>query len=1180
MRSILGLLSAVLAVLGLLAAPASAQPASDPASKIEGALAATLDAKGSAEFMVYFSDQADVSFATGIKDWAQRGQAVMEALQKTANESQAGVRAQLDAARADYRAYWIVNAIFVKDGSADLVNSIAADAGVSQIRTQKVYELPKPTTGQIEETIDAVEWGIAAINADDAWGTFGARGEGIVVANVDTGVDFDHPALVRQYRGNLGGGVFNHNYNWNDPSRVCGNPSLAPCDNNNHGTHTMGTMVGEDDSQTNQIGVAPAARWVAAKGCESSGCSESALLGAGQWVAAPTDLAGANPRPDLRPHIVNNSWGASNGPIVDPWYEGVVNAWLAGGIFPAFSNGNSGPGCDSSGTPGDYQETYSSGAFDINGNIASFSSRGPGEGGDVKPNIASPGVNVRSSINGGGYGSFNGTSMASPHTAGAVALMWGAAPSLIGDIAATRAILDDSATDTPNSQCGGTDDDNNVFGEGKLNAFAAVDQSPRGPVGTLIGTVTNASNGAPISGARIDITGPSNRTLSTGADGTYRSTLPTGDYTVAASAFGFQNASASVSITEGQTTTQDFALTPAAAYTVSGHVRDGAGNAVANAIVTIQNTPIPPVTTGADGSYSFASVPAGTYTMSASAGGCFGAQSQSVTVDGNETVDFSLPARGDSYGYTCVVEAGGYVEGDTPLALTGDDAATTVNLPFNFFYYGSTYNRAFVSTNGHINFLALNTSFSNVAIPATGVPNAAIYPFWDDLLVDASTVMRTRTAGAAPNRSFLVEWRNVAFFGNTALRLDVEAELYEDGNIAVRYRNIGSDAREQGNSATVGIENQNGTVALQYSFNTATLNDAQSIRFRPPPTAVVNGTVTDFNDAQPISGAQVRVLRGSTVVSTLTTGADGAYSARLVLGSYTVEASKQYYRTESADVVLDEANEVVTQDFALHTPRATVTPDSLRFFAIQGQLRSANVVLASTSDLDLTFSVASDSSWLWAVPGSGTVAAGTERNLTVRVDPSGLAPGVHRGTLTLTTNAGRTPTIEIPVSLVVPAYWTGVNSGGQGLTDTAGDFWVADRAYTSGSYGYLGGTVASTRQSIGGTDDDVLYQTQREGLSAYRFDSLPAGTYEVELSFAELRGGLAPHRRVFDVNVNGALVLDEYDIAARVGSRVADRHVFQVVVADGGSIDVQFLSKMGYLPAVINAIRVTHRPDL
>jgi len=1166
----------------VLAAPAAtAQPASEPASKIDAALSAALDTKGSTDFMVYFSDRADVSFAEGITDWAQRGQAVMDALSKTANESQARMRAQLDAANADYRAYWIVNAIYVKNGSTDLVNGIAADAEVSQVRTQHVYELPRPTAGQIEQTINAVEWGIAAINADDAWGTFGVRGEGIVVANVDTGVQFDHPALVRQYRGNLGGGVFNHNYNWNDPSNVCGNPSLAPCDNNNHGTHTMGTMVGEDASLTNQIGVAPGARWIAAKGCETNTCSEAALLGAGQWVAAPTDLAGANPRPDLRPNIVNNSWGEGNGPIVDPWYEGVVNAWRAGGIFPAFSNGNSGPSCDTAGTPGDYQETYSSGAFDINGVIASFSSRGPGENGDVKPNIAAPGVNVRSSIAGGGYGSFNGTSMASPHTAGTVALMWSAAPSLIGDIDLTRALLDDTATDTPNSQCGGTDDDNNVFGEGKLNAFAAVDQSPRGPVGTLVGTVTNAATGAPIQGARVEVTGPSNRTMVTGADGTYRTTLPTGNYTVTVSAFGYQTGTATVTITEGQTTTQNFPLAPASAFTVSGVVRDGTGAPVANATVVIQGTPFPPVTTGADGSYSFANVPAGTYTMAASAGACYGAQSQSVVVDGNETVNFTLPQRGDSYGYTCVVEAGGYVQGDTPLALTGDDAATSVNLPFGYFHYGNTYNRAFVSTNGHINFLASSTALSNVAIPAAGAPNAAIYPFWDDLVVDSSASMWTRTAGTAPNRTFLVEWRNVTFFNATTLRVDVEAALGEDGTVAVRYRNIGSDAREQGNSATVGIENATGTVALQYSFNTAVLSDAQSIRFRPPPTAVVNGTVTDFNDGQPIAGAQVQIRSGTTVVGNLTTGADGTYSTRLVLGSYVLEASKPLYRSQTAAVVLDEANEVVTQNFALHTPRVTVTPDSLWFLAMPGQLRSATVVVASTSDLDLTYSVASDSSWLWAVPGSGTVRAGAQQNLTVRVDPTGLAPGVHRGTLTLTTNAGRTPSIDIPVTLVVPAYRTGVNTADGALTDSNGDAWVADRAYTAGSYGYqVAGSTRTVKKAIANTVDDVLYQTQREGLAGYRFDALPGGVYVVELDFAELLAGLPAGRRVFDVSINGQAVLTNYDIVAAVGTYTADRRVFQVTVADGGSIQVTLTARASMLPPVLNDIRVTHRPDL
>jgi subtilisin family serine protease len=1175
---LLGLFAAVLAALGAFAAPATAQPSNDAASKIDAALAATLDAKGAAEFMIYFADQADTSFARDIRDWAQRGQAVMDTLQRTANDSQAAVRAQLDAAKADYVSYWIANAIHVRNGTEELASSIAANSEVQLVAPNRVYELPPLTQGQIEQTINAVEWGVAAINADDAWSAFGARGDGIVVANIDTGAQFDHPALVRQYRGNQGGGTFNHNYNWHDPSRACGNPSTAPCDNNGHGSHTMGTMVGEDASQANQVGVAPAARWIAAKGCESSSCSTAALLSSGQWIAAPTDLTGANPRPDLRPNIVNNSWGAANGSIVDPWYEATVNSWINGGIFPSFSNGNSGPSCDTSGSPGDYQESYSSGAFDINGAIASFSSRGPGEGGDVKPNLAAPGVNVRSSVPGNGYSAFNGTSMAAPHTSGTVALMWSAAPSLVGDIALTRQILDNTATDTPSSQCGGTDDDNNVWGEGKLNAFAAVDQSPRGPTGVLTGTVTNANGGAPIAGAQVQVTGPSNRTLTTGADGTYRTSLPVGDYTVTVSAFGFQTGTANVTITEGQTTTQNFALTPANSFTVSGVVRDGGGTPVANATVRIEGTPIAPVTTGADGSYSFSNVPAGTYTVSASAGGCFGAQSQALTVDGNETLNFTLPARSDSFGYTCVVEGAGYVEGDTLLPLTGDDAATSINLPFPYFHYGQNYRRAFVSTNGHINFLASSTALSNVAIPSTGTPNAALFAYWDDLVIDANARVMTKVSGSAPNRTFLVEWRNALIF-NTTLRVDVEAELSERGGVVYRYRNIDADPREQGNSATVGVENRTGTVGLQYSHNAAALSNTQSIRFRPPATAVVTGVVTDFNDGQPVEGAQVRLLSGTTVVDTATTEADGSYVLRAVLGTYTVDAAKQHYVTANSAITLDELDERVTHNFALHTPRATLDREALSFLATEGQLRTAQVALGSTSELDLTFSLTSDASWLWTVPGSGTVRAGTSRGLTVRVDPSGLEPGVHRGTITLTTNAGRTPTIEIPVSLVVPAYRVGVDSGGGGLNDLNGDSWSADRAWSPGSYGYQGtGWVNSTRQAISGTDDDALYQTQRESLGAYRFDALPAGVYQVELNFAELRG-LAAGRRVFDVTLNGELVLWNYDTVARVGTRAADRHEFFVTVPEGGAIDVQFLAKRGFMPPTINAIRVTHRPD-
>src|SRR4029078_7984923 len=95
---------------------------------------------------------------------------------------------------------------------------------------------------------------------------------------------------------------------------------------------------------------------------------------------------------------VNNSWGGGSG---DPFLQPEVQAWVAAGIFPAFSNGNEGPACGTARSPGDLPETYAAGAFAQNGTIAGFSSRGPSAfGGIIKPNIAAPGANVRSSLGG------------------------------------------------------------------------------------------------------------------------------------------------------------------------------------------------------------------------------------------------------------------------------------------------------------------------------------------------------------------------------------------------------------------------------------------------------------------------------------------------------------------------------------------------------------------------------------------------------------------------------------------------------------------------------------------------------------------------------------------------------------------------------------------------------------
>ena len=434
-RAIVAVGATLALAAGALASPslgiAAPQAADITESKIDAALAASL-AQGSSEFWVRFSASADLSRAAAMTDRDARGEAVVDALNQTADASQAAVRRYLDSAGTDYKAYWAVNAIHVASGSASLASHLSTFADVSSLTLSQEVELIEPVGAPVMDLTGpaAVEWGVQNIRADDVWSQFGVRGEKIVIANIDTGVQYNHPALVNQYRGKKAGGGFNNNYNWFD---AYGSAS-APFDNNGHGTHTMGTMVG-DDGGSNQIGVAPKAKWIAANGCCGS---EQGLIESGQWMLAPTKLNGTKPKAKKRPHIVNNSWGYNDPGGQQPLFDAIIAAWDASGIFGSWSNGNMGPSCNTGGAPGNRPQSYSSGAYDINNTIASFSSRGPGQSGDIKPNISAPGVNVRSSIPTNGYGALSGTSMAAPHTAGAIALLWSASSSLNRNVAATK----------------------------------------------------------------------------------------------------------------------------------------------------------------------------------------------------------------------------------------------------------------------------------------------------------------------------------------------------------------------------------------------------------------------------------------------------------------------------------------------------------------------------------------------------------------------------------------------------------------------------------------------------------------------------------------------------------------------------------------------------------------------
>ncbi|USQ81378.1 cell wall-binding repeat-containing protein [Ornithinimicrobium faecis] len=455
--------------------------------RIDAEVTAELESDGSADFWIDLGAEADLSPAYEIEDWEERGQFVYDALTSTAQTSQADLRAELDEAGATYETFYVSNAIRVTDGDVELVASLSDRADVAHLHATFETAPPEVPFEPVSEADSApaegVEWNLQDVRADAVWST-GTSGEGIIVATIDTGAEWDHPGLINHYRG-FNGGEVNHNYSWFDAT---GESPQQPADSNGHGTHVTGTLVG-DDGGVNQVGMAPGARWIAANGC-GKGCKDSNLLASGQWTLAPTNLAGENPNAALRPHVINNSWGSTS-PSTGPLLEDVSKAWAAAGQFAVFSNGNlaqwgSNP-CRSSSSPGSRIINYSVGNYTKNHTIASTSSRGTGQGGAIKPDISAPGTNVRSTWPGGGYATGNGTSMAAPHVAGAVALLWSARPDLRGDVDVTRALLDGSAIDTNDTSCGGTAANNNVFGEGRLNAAALINSAPATPVHRISG---------------------------------------------------------------------------------------------------------------------------------------------------------------------------------------------------------------------------------------------------------------------------------------------------------------------------------------------------------------------------------------------------------------------------------------------------------------------------------------------------------------------------------------------------------------------------------------------------------------------------------------------------------------------------------------------------------------------
>ena len=425
------------------------------------------------QLFVILRDQADFSQARSIANRDERLRYMYTTLTRHADTTQAGLRAMLDLSRVEYRPYYLVNAIEV-NGGPFLRAYLSSRPEVDRILdSQHLRPLPAPVPVSSGDTSAPSEppWNITSIGADRVWKELGITGEGIVVGQSDSGVQGDHPALRDSYRGRDG----QNDYNWLDPW----NHTRTPSDIGGHGTHTLGSIVGQGG-----IGVAPGAEWFGCVNLARNLGNPAEYLNCLQFMLAPYPQGGNSFKdgdPTRAAHVINNSWGC-------PPIEGcdtnalapAVSALRAAGIFVVASAGNEGPRCGSVSDPiAIYDAAFSVGALDRFGSLAPFSSRGPVtvDGSQrVKPDIVAPGVDVLSSMPKNTFAPNSGTSMAGPHVVGVVALMWSAQPKLIGNIDRTEQILIETARPYTGTldQCAGRGRPDNDVGYGLVDAYAAV----------------------------------------------------------------------------------------------------------------------------------------------------------------------------------------------------------------------------------------------------------------------------------------------------------------------------------------------------------------------------------------------------------------------------------------------------------------------------------------------------------------------------------------------------------------------------------------------------------------------------------------------------------------------------------------------------------------------------------
>ncbi len=752
--------------------------------------------------LVFLQDRVNIEalhaeFTDARAPLAVRHHTVVTALQEKARTTQPALLRTLDelrdAGQIDYfEPFWITNTVRV-DGPVSIIRQLATRADVKRIYFNYPVELIAPIAERKAEAspADEPEIGLEAIRVPEAW-ALGFTGEGTLVSTLDTGVDGNHPALASRWAGTKPEYSGHPEWAWRD---VLGGYEGFPADSGTHGTHTMGTVCG--GAPGDQIGVAPGAYWISDNSIGQSVTPEffSDVIGTYEWLIDPD--GNPNTHWDV-PDTNSNSWGVNEWwdiPPCDEFFWDALDACEAAGIVILFSAGNEGTSglrrpADRATTPYNVCAVAAVDANDPSWPIAGFSSRGPtyctpDGSAAIKPDISAPGVDVRSAAPGGDYSYKSGTSMASPHTNGVVALMRQACPDLPPDVA--KQIMYETAVDL------GSSGEDNTYGWGMVDAYECVTMaaawcvSPPTVEDVYVETAVN--NAATIELPGVDYDGGPEPVAWKITSLPQQPLMDAGnDYVITENDLPYTLMNNGNLVTYAPA--NDFYGYDPFTFvaTDGGQPPEGGDSETATVTVLVKYDPPTIITEELPD-------------------GCLNIPYGPVAIEVNQgQPDLQFSFLEDVYTEAGLGDALFSYAGD-PEGWNADDQVWTYNLPFSFPFFLEEYSSCYVCSNGYIDFAYEYPEYFNNDQGL--IDNIRIAPLWDNLRTDfgGNIYIDESVAGEVT-----IRWRGSHV--STGMNVNFSVTLFNNGEMRFEYGGGNTNL-----TPTIGISGGPGSNYLLLSYN-------------------------------------------------------------------------------------------------------------------------------------------------------------------------------------------------------------------------------------------------------------------------------------------------------------------------------------------------------------------------